>query len=76
MYPTKELVDDLYLAQVRDARAMNPTDKLFAGPRLFERSCRMATAGLRYRFPEADEATIRRMLNEQLAIVRKLESRK
>jgi hypothetical protein len=74
MYPSKQLADDLFVAKVHDARAMPPSDKLFAGPRLFERSCRMAAAGLRHRFPEADEPTIQRMLEEQLAILKSLES--
>ena len=54
---------------------MSPSEKLLAGPRLFERSCRMAVAGLRHRHPNADEATIQKLLDEQLAILRQLESR-
>ncbi len=75
MHPNQELVDELYLAKIRDAREMAPSEKLLAGPRLFERSLQMAMAGLRHRFPDADEATIQKMLEEQLAALRKLESR-
>jgi hypothetical protein len=75
MRPTKEFADELFREKVRDAREMLPADKLLAGPRLFDRSCRMAVAGLRHRFPEADEASIQKMLEEQLAVLRKLESR-
>ncbi len=75
MQPTKELADQLFREKIRNAREMAPSDKLLAGPRLFERSCRMAIAGLRHRFPEADEAALQRMLDEQLAILRRLESR-
>jgi hypothetical protein len=47
---------------------------LLAGPKLFERACRLATAGLRHVHPDADEATIRLLVDRQLAVIRRLET--
>ena len=74
MFPTKQLEEELFLDKVRAARGMQPSDKLLAGPRLFDRYCRLAAAGLRHRFPDADEISILKMLQEQLDTLRKLEA--
>lgn len=73
MKPTQELIDELFLDKVRAARAMSPEAKLLAGPRLFERSCRIMLDGLRHENPQADEARLQELLRERLARLRRLE---
>jgi len=64
--PTQQLIDELFLDKVRAARAMSPEDKLLAGPRLFERSCRIMLDGLRDENPDADDARLQDLLRERL----------
>jgi hypothetical protein len=52
---------------------MSPEDKLLAGPRLFERSCRIMLDGLRHENPHADESRLRELLRERLALLRRLQ---
>ncbi|HQU44741.1 MAG TPA: hypothetical protein PK867_18140 [Pirellulales bacterium] len=73
MQPTKQLIDELYLDKIRAAREMSPEQKLLAGPRLFERSCRIMLDGLRHENPGADEERLQQLLRERLALVRRLE---
>lgn len=72
MKPTQQLIDDLYLAKVRAARAMSPADKLLAGPRLFARSCRIMLDGLRHENPGADEERLQQLLRDRLALLRRV----
>jgi hypothetical protein len=73
MQPTKELIDELYREEVERARRMSPEDKLLAGPRLFDRSCRIMADGIRDQFPDADEQRVKEILYERLALARRLE---
>jgi hypothetical protein len=73
MEPTKELADELFRDKVRQARAASPEERFLAGPRLFERSCRLMAAGFRHRFPNASSDEIRGMIEEQLRRLRRLE---
>ena len=72
MNPDQQLADDLYRERVERARRMSPEEKLFAGPRLFEQSCRIMRDGIRHQFPNADPARVDEILRERLAVVRKL----
>ena len=73
MQPDQAVVDDLLRERVERARAMSPEEKLLAGPRLFERSCRIMADGLRHEHPEASEEQIQELLRQRLELVRKLE---
>jgi hypothetical protein len=73
--PTQQLIDELYLDKVRAAREMSPEQKLLAGPRLFERSCRIMLDGLRHENPDASEERLQQLLRERLAIIRRLEGK-
>jgi len=73
MEPEKELIDQLYREQVLQARKMRPEDKLLAGARLFDRSCRIMADGIRDEYPDADERRVREILAQRLAILRRLE---
>ena len=73
MYPSKELVDQLFLEKVHRARATDPAEKLLDGARLFDLTCRIAMDGIRDRNPNATEEEVRRLLFEQVDRVRRLE---
>lgn len=73
MQPTKQLIDELYRERVLRAREMSPEEKLLAGPRLFERACRIMADGIRDEYPEADEEQVREILVQRLAVARRLE---
>jgi hypothetical protein len=75
MEPTKELVDELFMDKVRAAREMAPGDKLMLGPILFDKVCRRMADGIRWQFPDADEARVHQILLERLRIARELEAR-
>ena len=64
----------VFRERIRAAGALTATDKLLAGPRLFERACSLAAAGLRHRHPEADDTAIRALIDRQLATLRRLEA--
>jgi hypothetical protein len=68
--------DEIFRHRVVAARSLDRGAKFLAGPRLFERACVMASAGLRHRHPAADEAAIRTLLHRQIALLRRLESRR
>jgi hypothetical protein len=71
--PTKELIDALYREEVLRARAMAPEEKLLAGARLFDLSCRIMADGIRDEYPEADEEHVQEILRQRLALIRRLE---
>ncbi|HVA50538.1 MAG TPA: hypothetical protein VNH11_29605 [Pirellulales bacterium] len=75
MQPTKQLIDELYLDKIRAAREMSPEQKLLAGPRLFERSCRIMLDGLRHENPGANEERLKELLRERLTLVRRVRGR-
>jgi hypothetical protein len=66
---------ELLMDKVESARRMSFEDKLLAGPRLFDMVCQVMCDGIRMQFPTADEAEVRRMLRERLAVNRRLEDR-
>jgi hypothetical protein len=65
---------EIFRRRVVAARSLDRGEKFLAGPRLFERACVLASAGLRQRHPAADEATIRALVQRQLAVLRRLEA--
>jgi len=69
----KELADQLFLDRVRRAREMSPEEKLLAGARLFDRSCRIMADGIRDQYPDADEQRVQEILKERLARIRRVE---
>ncbi|HUY33877.1 MAG TPA: hypothetical protein VMV69_14105 [Pirellulales bacterium] len=72
MQPTRELIDDIYRDKVIQARRMSVEQKILAGSQLFEMSCRIMTEGIRNDFPDADEARVREIFEERLALLRRL----
>lgn len=73
MEPNTELIDAIYLERVRRAREMSPEEKLLAGARLFDRSCRIMADGIRDQFPDADDRQVQEILAARLALLRRLE---
>jgi hypothetical protein len=74
MEPNRELIDELYRERVRRARETPLGEKLLAGPRIFERSCRIMADGIRNQFPDADERRVQGILTQRLALIRRLEA--
>ncbi|MBI3869924.1 MAG: hypothetical protein HY299_15480 [Verrucomicrobia bacterium] len=72
---TQRLIDELYRQELREARAMTPQEKLLLGEELFDYACSITMAGIQNQFPEADEVERRRILEQRLALQRKLEGR-
>jgi hypothetical protein len=66
--PTRELIDALYVEEVRAARRMSAEEKLLAGPRMFEAGCGRIREQLRDAFPQAAVADIDVMLREIVRI--------
>ena len=67
------LADVLYREEILRARAMSPEDKLLEGPRLFERACRVMGEGIRYQYPDLDDAGVLALVRERLDRVTALE---
>lgn len=65
---------EIFRRRVVAARSLARDEKFLAGPRLFERACTLASAGLRQRHPAADDAAIGALLRRQLAVLRRLET--
>jgi hypothetical protein len=72
---TQRLIDELDREELREARAMPPEQKLLLGEELFAYACSITMAAIQNQFPEADEAERRRILEQRLALQRKLEGR-
>ena len=71
---TQRLIDELYLEELREARAMTPEEKILAGQQLFEGACRITLAGIRNQNPGASEEQCREILRQRLEWQRKLEA--
>lgn len=68
------LADALYREEVIRAKAMQPEDKLFEGPRLFDRACRLMADGVRHRHPELDERAVMAKVKALLDRLKALET--
>ena len=66
MNPSRELIDAIRRRRIEDARRMDPVDKMFAGAALHDVARQRMMIGIRMQMPDADEATIHRMLRERL----------
>lgn len=73
MEPTPEMIREIELDKIEQARAMSEEDKLRAGVRMFAHIRRIMLSGIRGDFPEADEATVERIFRERLALSRRLD---
>ncbi len=68
-------VDELYLERVERARQQTFEEGFLAGGELFEFACELMAAGIRMQVPEADAQRVRRLMEERLALGRRLETR-
>lgn len=71
----KALGDAIYRERVLRARRTPPEEKLLDGPRLFDFACGITMAGIRNQNPGADEATLRAILRQRLALAQRRENR-
>jgi hypothetical protein len=74
MEPTRELIDDIYREKVLRARRSSPGQKIVDGPELFDWACGWMIAGIRSQHPDADAAQIRSIVEQRLALRRRLEN--
>ena len=65
---------EIFRRRIVAARSLDRGEKFLTGPRLFDRACALANAGLRQRYPAADDAAILALLQRQLAVLRRLEA--
>ncbi len=75
MDPIKKSIDDSDRAQISQARAMTPEERLLAGCRLFEYACTMTKEGIRADNPALSENQVLDVLRQRLALRRRLEQR-
>jgi hypothetical protein len=73
MDPTKEVADALYHERVLRARGTPMAEKLLDGANLFDDVCERMRAGIRARFPEADESEVQAILLRQVDRLRRVE---
>jgi hypothetical protein len=67
------LGDQLYREEVLAARAMTPEQRMLAGARLLEFSCKIVADGIRAQYPSASEEEVARHLAARLELQRRLE---
>jgi hypothetical protein len=72
MEPTQDLIDELYVDKVRQARAMSEEQRFQAGPDLFDMACEWTKAGIRMDYPGATDAEVLDLLRRRLALAEKL----
>ncbi len=72
MEPSQELIDDIYRERVLRARRTPLDQKVLAGPQLFAFSYQIMADGIRHQYPDADEHRIQEILNQRLALLRRL----
>ncbi|WP_395745681.1 hypothetical protein [Prosthecobacter sp.] len=68
----KELADDIYRRRVLRARAMTPGERLAEALELTDQMLEMVKAGMQAMHPEADEAEINRLLEQQRERLRRV----
>lgn len=64
----------IWLAKVRQARAMSAQERFLAGPRLFNGVCERMKEALRDDHPASSEEEIHRLLLDRFAKLRKVEA--
>jgi hypothetical protein len=72
MEPLREMIERIDRERVERARKMQPKETLVAGPRLFDRVCRVMMDGIRHERSGVDDATVRRILQERLVLALRL----
>lgn len=75
MESIRDLADALYREEVERARRLDPAEKFWAGPRLFDMACEVTMAGIRRDHPAASDEEVRRILRERLKLAERLERR-
>jgi len=64
------------LKRIERAKAMTGAERVRAGFEMSELAVRIVADGLRHQHPDADEATIERLLRERIDLKRRLENRR
>lgn len=66
--------DDLFWEQIETARQQSIEEKILASLDLFDLACEFMRAGIRDQYPDADDARVEEILDERLALGRRLEN--
>jgi hypothetical protein len=61
--PTPELIDELFLREVRAARRMSPDARIRAGTKMSEDGCQEIRDQIRASFPNASQAVVDSLLS-------------
>ena len=69
----RSTADAIWLAKVRQARAMSAEERVLAGPRLFAGVCERMKEGLRDEHPGSSEHDIHQLLLDRFTKLRKVE---
>ncbi len=63
----------MFWEEIREAQAMSPEDRLFAGARLFDLATEVCKAGIRAQHPDANEEEVSRIFQKRLALQERIE---
>ncbi len=69
----KQLRSEIWREEIAVAREMHPSEKLLAGPRLFDSACSAMAVRIRQSHPNVTDERVRDLLCEALAMVHRLE---
>lgn len=72
---TRQSPMDLLLARIRAAQQLTPEQRILTGVEQSELAISVVRDGIRDQHPEADAATVERLLCERIELMRKLERR-
>jgi hypothetical protein len=68
MEPSEQLIDDIYHEKVMRARTMSQSEKILAGPELFDFACVWTRAGIRRENPDASELQLLQLLEDRIRL--------
>ena len=67
---TQKLMDEIFASKIMRAREQSMSDKMLAGPRLFEEACQRMRGGIRSQFPGYTPEQVEAELDRRLKIKR------
>jgi hypothetical protein len=70
---TQQLMDELFISKIRRARERSMSEKMLAGPKLFEETCERMRGGIRSQNPGFRPEEIEAELDRRLKIKRAID---
>ena len=71
----KEIGDSIYRQRVNRAQSQTLQQRIEAGFRVFQRARSLMICGIRHEFPQATDAEVWRILEQRLALSRRIHSK-